>query len=234
MKILLTSGGTKVPVDDVRFIGNFSNGNFGKRLATASLVAGHTITHLHHVDAPTPFEFKVDLLHARGKDYASELEVAHFFSRRYMSKYLEERFDTYDDYAEQLEKLCTNFTYDAVILCSAVSDYKTANVVHGKINSKDGFSIELVPTEKLISKVRGWQPETKLVGFKLLSNVDQDALISASRKSIETNQCNFVVANELSVTKSENKTILLVHKDNVETVSGSSREVAEKIIGCLG
>lgn len=91
MKILLTSGGTK----DVRFLGNFSNGNFGKRLATAALVAGHNITHLHHVDAPTPFEFKVDLLHARGEDYASILDEAHCFSRQYMSRYIEEKFDTY-------------------------------------------------------------------------------------------------------------------------------------------
>jgi len=234
MKILLTSGGVKVPVDDVRFLGNFSNGNFGKRLATAALVAGHNITHLHHVDAPTPFEFKVDLLHARGGDFASRLDEAHCFSRQYMSKYIEEKFDTYDDYSSQLEKLCTNFSYDAVILCAAVSDYKTANVVSGKINSKNGFSIELIPTEKLISKVRAWQPTTKLVGFKLLSNVEQDALIAASKNSIETNKCDFVVANDLSITKQVNKKLLLVYPDKIEVVTGEAKDVAAKIVEALG
>lgn len=232
MNILLTSGGTKVPIDDVRFISNFSTGNFGKRIVTAALLKGHRITHLHHVDAPTPFEFKVDLLHARGEDYASRLDEAHFFSKQYMSKYLEEKFDTYDDYSSQLEKICTNFSYDAIILCAAVSDYKT-NTVDGKISSKNGFSIELIPTEKLISKIRGWQPNTKLVGFKLLSNVNDDTLIAAAKRSIEANNCDFVVANDLNITKQSNKRLLLVYPEKFEVITGNSTCLATRIIEAL-
>ena len=230
MKILLTSGGTKVPIDDVRFITNFSSGKFGSKIATAALLAGHQVTHLRNIDAPTPFEFKVDLLHARGQDYASRLDEAHCFSRQYMSKYLEEKFDTYDQYFSQMEKLCANFVYDAIILCAAVSDYKVANVVSGKINSKDGFSINLIPTEKIISKIRTWQPNTKLVGFKLLSNVDDNSLIEAAKNSIEKNNCNFVVANDLSVTFQTNKKCLFVYPDRVSLVEGFSKTVAGKII----
>jgi phosphopantothenoylcysteine synthetase/decarboxylase len=33
MKILITSGGTKVPIDSVRHIGNFSTGRYGSEIA---------------------------------------------------------------------------------------------------------------------------------------------------------------------------------------------------------
>jgi len=35
MKVLITSGGTKVPIDDVRYIGNFSSGRYGAALVIA-------------------------------------------------------------------------------------------------------------------------------------------------------------------------------------------------------
>ena len=33
MKVLITSGGTKVPIDTVRHIGNMSSGTFGAKIA---------------------------------------------------------------------------------------------------------------------------------------------------------------------------------------------------------
>jgi len=47
MKILVTSGGTKVPIDDVRSITNTSSGSFGSKIVTSLLYHGAEVIHLH-------------------------------------------------------------------------------------------------------------------------------------------------------------------------------------------
>ena len=44
MKILLTSGSTREPIDAVRFFGNRSSGRMGVAIATAAMEAGHEVT----------------------------------------------------------------------------------------------------------------------------------------------------------------------------------------------
>jgi len=44
MRILLTAGPTREPIDPVRFIGNRSSGNMGAAIADAALRAGHDLT----------------------------------------------------------------------------------------------------------------------------------------------------------------------------------------------
>jgi phosphopantothenoylcysteine decarboxylase/phosphopantothenate--cysteine ligase len=46
MKILITSGGTKEPIDPVRYIGNRSSGKMGQALHAAALNAGHEVIFL--------------------------------------------------------------------------------------------------------------------------------------------------------------------------------------------
>ncbi len=41
MKILITSGGTKIKTDSVRHIGNMSSGAFGAKIALEALKANH-------------------------------------------------------------------------------------------------------------------------------------------------------------------------------------------------
>lgn len=44
MKILLTAGPTREPIDPVRYIGNRSSGKMGLSIAEAAVRAGHTVT----------------------------------------------------------------------------------------------------------------------------------------------------------------------------------------------
>ncbi|HZL33880.1 MAG TPA: phosphopantothenoylcysteine decarboxylase [Tepidisphaeraceae bacterium] len=44
MKILITAGPTREPIDPVRYIGNRSSGRMGAALAEAGLAAGHAVT----------------------------------------------------------------------------------------------------------------------------------------------------------------------------------------------
>lgn len=53
-RILITSGGTKEPIDDVRFITNNSSGTMGAALADACVQSGGTVTYIHANDAKLP------------------------------------------------------------------------------------------------------------------------------------------------------------------------------------
>lgn len=44
MKILLTAGPTREPIDPVRFLSNRSSGKMGYALARAAAAAGHEVT----------------------------------------------------------------------------------------------------------------------------------------------------------------------------------------------
>ena len=47
MKILITTGPTREPIDAVRFISNRSSGRMGVAIAKAAINAGHQVTILH-------------------------------------------------------------------------------------------------------------------------------------------------------------------------------------------
>lgn len=44
MKLLITAGPTREPIDAVRFIGNRSSGRMGAAIASAAMAAGHAVT----------------------------------------------------------------------------------------------------------------------------------------------------------------------------------------------
>ena len=55
MKIAITSGGTKVPLDDIRVLSNISHGTTGALLATYALKAGHTVEYIASKESALPF-----------------------------------------------------------------------------------------------------------------------------------------------------------------------------------
>ncbi len=54
MRVLVTSGGTREPVDDVRVLTNRSTGRLGARLADELHARGHDVTLLHGEEAARP------------------------------------------------------------------------------------------------------------------------------------------------------------------------------------
>jgi phosphopantothenoylcysteine synthetase/decarboxylase len=54
MRVLVTAGGTREPIDAVRVIANTSTGRLGALLADAAVAAGHDVVLLHGVHAALP------------------------------------------------------------------------------------------------------------------------------------------------------------------------------------
>ena len=231
MKILLTSGGTKVPIDRVRSITNMSRGTFGSKIAR-QLIQNEDV-HLTYLGAEgfeMPFSARIDCF---DEDKLSFVEliaerIGLLAGRR--DRYAQVTYKTFDEYAEQLKRLVQEEKPDVVILAAAVSDFIVPNPLDGKIRSKDSLNIQLEASPKLISQIKKWHPDCRLIGFKLLVDSTDEELIEAARKSIKENDCDLVVANDLRDIKAGEHRLLIVNENFVEEYTGSSlaKIVAEK------
>ena len=217
MRILLTSGGTKVPIDDVRSITNMSRGNFGAKIGRDILDRWDNLIFLTHKDGKTPIKAEVNLLDGGLDNIADKI----YWAKSRQMNYKEITYNTFDDYYQHLGDLISYGSgIDAIVLAAAVSDYVVKNPARGKVRTSAQMNIELEPTPKIISKIRKeWDYQGILVGFKLLVNAEKSELIDAARKSVIENGCDFVVANDLRDIKAGNHRAILVFKDTEYVVS---------------
>lgn len=210
MKVLITSGGTKVPLDPARDITNMSSGTFGAEIAKEFLKSGIEVVFLTAKGAKTPMSCSFDFNQSQNwLNSTGLLTETYAFAEVHRIRYFEHVYKTYDQYFQLLHKLVCNLTPDIVILVAAVSDY-LADYHEGKIRSQENLVIKLTPAPKIINKIKEWCPSCFLVGFKLLTNGSKDQLIEASLDSIHKNKCDLVVANDLSQLKSGHSERLLV------------------------
>lgn len=204
MKILITSGGTTEKIDQVRGITNHSTGRLGKKIAERFLAAHHQVTLVTTASAVKPPK----------QEGLSILEVS-----------------TVASLIETLEPLVK--THDVLIHSMAVSDYTpvymtdleevehaddltqflTKQNTQSKISSQADYQVLfLKKTPKVISLVKEWNPSIKLIGFKLLVDVDKKELFQVARTSLNANQMDYVLANDLTQISAEQHTAYLLDK----------------------
>jgi phosphopantothenoylcysteine synthetase/decarboxylase len=123
-KVLVTSGGTKVPIDDVRSITNMSRGTFGSRIATEFLKVDDNIelTFLRAEGSCSPFIVKYDVKEGFFKNAFAFYNLHRFYKRNKL-RIKEITYKTYADYARIMDDLMENQSFDATVLAAAVSDY---------------------------------------------------------------------------------------------------------------
>lgn len=226
--ILITSGGTSVPIDPVRNITNSSSGRFGAALAAAALEAGMSVTYLVAQQGESPFALRADFnVEPDLAKQQEKLKKYHAFYEKYHRHYHEIRFQSYADYAAKLKKIITEQKPTIVMLAAAVSDYLVANYADTKIRSNESLTIELSTAPKLIREIKNWLPDTFLVGFKLLVNVTDEALIAAARQSIKTNKLNMCVANDLASLQRHAHEVILVN------ANGTSQKITNHLASTI-
>jgi phosphopantothenate-cysteine ligase/phosphopantothenoylcysteine decarboxylase/phosphopantothenate--cysteine ligase len=187
MNVLVTAGNTQTPIDRVRCITNVFTGRTGARVAGEAHRRGHAVTlltsHLEVIDQPAP-----DPVRWRVVPYR-----------------------TYDDLDRLMGELIPSGGFDAVIHAAAVSDYAVAGVyadpapgagrldAAGKIKSRhDELWLRLVPTAKLVDKVRGeWGFRGVLAKFKLEVGVTEAELLDVAERSRRQSSADAMVANAM-------------------------------------
>jgi phosphopantothenoylcysteine decarboxylase/phosphopantothenate--cysteine ligase len=175
MKILITSGGCKVPIDDVRHIGNFSSGRYGAELAKAFYVANHNVIHFGEKGS-------AQVLY----DESFDNTEGHY------------SFRSYKDYFEYLKvkDIIKEEQPDIIISAAAISDY-IVDKTEGKISSdQDELTIKLKKGEKVIKSFRELAPNAYIVGFKLLVSPSKEETYEAIKKQIS--YVDMVVYNDLT------------------------------------
>ena len=216
MNILVTGGGTVARIDDVREIANRSSGLFSALISEAFIELGAHVRHLAASRALCPFKRMavLDLTQPTPRDELDRLArlhaQVHSVGDRLKTIVLES--DSVREYSDRLRQALAEEPTDIAVLGMAVSDYEPTPVA-GKLESRGPeLVIRCQPAPKVIRSVRGWSPRTFLVGFKLLSNVDDAALVAAARRLIEESDADLVVAHDLKHVHTRDHKLFLVDR----------------------
>ncbi len=165
MRILITAGPTREPIDSVRYISNRSSGKMGIAAAEAAVEAGHDVTLLL---GPVPV---FGSLH-------DVMRVYRFNSSAELKQLLDAHFPD-----------C-----DLLIMAAAVADYRVEQPTDGKIKREsesgdaDGLTLKLQPTPDLVAAVAGMRrADQKIVAFSLEEpgELEQRAVAKMQRKGVD-------------------------------------------------
>ena len=180
ISVLITSGGTKENIDDVRFIANMSTGNTGATIADYLFSDGYDVTFLHAKDSKTP---KAD---CRIFEYIS-----------------------FSDLNSGIKNLLSNNNYNVVIHLAAVSDYsvselrtssKTYKLPLTKKTKSNNDKIELVLKKnfKIIERIKSYSQNKSitLIGFKFVSNNSESEITNSVNTLFDNAGSDFVVLND--------------------------------------
>lgn len=180
MKCIVTAGPTYEPLDEVRRLTNFSTGKLGSELANFLTERGHDVT----------------LLLGESATWCGEQKAKNI-----------QRFSSTENLSDRLEALASAEVM-AVFHAAAVSDFKVGKIwMHGekgelveiksaKISTRDGTILtELVPTPKIIGRLRAWFPKACIVGWKYEMEGDQSSVQEKALRQMNENQTNACVMN---------------------------------------
>lgn len=207
LRALVTAGGTREPIDDVRFVTNLSRGRFGAAIARALAARGVETTVL-------------------GSDEL--LRTPHAVPAGVRSV----PFSSFADLARELDGLVSGSPPDLLFMAAAVSDYSPVRV-DGKISSAaDEIVVRMRRNPKLLAALRErCGVGTFLVGFKLLSGVPRADLVATALRQVQNDRLNLTVANDLAdLTEMEHPVVLVTPEGGAIPMTGSRAAVAERLV----
>jgi phosphopantothenoylcysteine decarboxylase/phosphopantothenate--cysteine ligase len=181
-RILVTAGGTKEPLDGVRYLTNISSGKTGATLATELATKGADVTFLHAEGSVVPASSSV-----RQKTFSSYVSL-----ERALRSELQE------------------FDYTAVIHAAAVGDFSIESIetstgtveasADGKLESTSGIRLKLKRNPKLLTSLKTWSKNDgiRVIGFKLTNSSMYPDGKESVRKLVTESNPSWVVQNDLS------------------------------------
>ncbi len=215
-RIVITAGGTREPIDPVRYIGNRSTGRMGAALAEAALARGAGVTLIAAA---------VEVVLPEGADVVRVESTAELRAAL----------------REAMAPSGGARTADALVMAAAVADFTPAKPQERKIARADGLTLELSPTPDLLAEVASLAGESRngfaapiLVGFAAETGGLERAPAKLAAKGID-----FLVANDVSEagsgfgTDTNRVTIFDRSGSTDELPLLSKREVADRILDRL-
>lgn len=120
---------------------------------------------------------------------------------------------------EQKEKLLKIFENPSVI-CNDET----------KISSYEkNLMVKLDLTPKVISKIKEFEPNVKLIGFKLLESVSEEELYNVAHKLLVKNNADYIIANLLNRIGNGKHFAMVIDKEGIKQKCETKKEIAQVI-----
>ncbi|MGN0128191.1 bifunctional phosphopantothenoylcysteine decarboxylase/phosphopantothenate--cysteine ligase CoaBC [Glutamicibacter soli] len=211
-KVLITAGGTREPLDPVRFLGNRSSGRQGVALAQAARDAGAQVTLIAtHLEVPAPHG--VELVHASSALELREAVFAH---------------------AEGQDALIMN----AAVADFRPATIEGSKIK--KRDEHSAPVIELVRNPDILAEIvcaRGANDQLPpvIVGFAAETGDDQGSVLDYGKAKLARKGCELLVVNEVGANLTfgtDSNTVQVLFADGKPAVgaAGSKIEVARVVI----
>ena len=201
-RILITAGGTREAIDDVRFISNRSSGNQGLALATLAQARGAEVT-LISVNIANEKLQKLHGIKVVQVENTEELQGA-----------------LIDEFSE-----C-----DVLIMAAAVSDAKPTPQA-GKVKKDKYLDLKLMPTPDLLAEISKSKSRQLMVGFAAeeSANLLSEGQRKLAQKNLDLIYANDI--SEGSIFGSDRTSGLLIDKDLVTEITPMSKvQLANRLL----
>ncbi|MCU1596468.1 MAG: coaBC [Glaciihabitans sp.] len=224
-RIVVTAGGTREPLDPVRFIGNRSSGKQGVALALAAAARGAEVTLIG-----ANLEVEVSDGTGAGDTSAQSIVV--------------QRVGTSLELSDAVTAAALKA--DVVIMAAAVADYRPESVAEAKIKKEtqgDILQLTLVKNPDILHDLSAARSASNragqtIIGFAAETETDPEALLALGRAKIARKGCDYLVLNSVGwttgfATDGNAVKILDSAGDIVGEASGSKKTVADRILDLL-
>lgn len=215
-KVLITSGGTSVPIDRVRSITNHSTGKSGAALAEVFGGMGFDVTFLTSKAGVRPRFEDGDGVLVKTKEFETFLELK-----------------------THMDTLLPTVDFDLVIHAAAVSDYSLATgPSETKIDSAEDVVLRLKKNPKLLDAIRDTSrnKNVKVVGFKFTATNEEKDRNDKAQKIAISGSVDFLVTNDLH-TYPEWNLFAVDPSDRslkIQTSGTDRHELGLALIECIG
>lgn len=231
-KILITAGGTSEKIDNVRKITNSSSGKLGMMIAHQLLAINNDEVKIYYIcpkNALRPSSPKVEIIEIEGtEELKNTIEVIlqnekidYFIHSMAVSDYTTDYITTIEKIKSKIKT--TRNVEEAFLNIETIQSNKISS-------NENNLVIVLKKTPKIISMIKKLSPETYLIGFKLLDGVSKKELVESAKKLRDKNNCDLVVANDLSTIRKGNHVAYIIDKNNVIEKAISKEEIAKKLV----
>ena len=225
--VVVTAGGTREPIDPVRFIGNRSTGKMGVAVAAAAVERGARVTLIAaNLEIPPPPGVDVVPVSSTGELRAALLRATS---------------PAGDD---------GRAPFDALVMAAAVADFRPATPAERKLERGGSLTLELEPTPDLLAEIgritrgedsagegtrRPLEPRPVLVGFAAETGSLDRAADKLRRKGVDLLVANDVAAPGSGFGTDTNRVTLLSADGTTEELPLlSKRDIAHHILDRVG
>ena len=239
MKVLITAGGTREDIDPIRSITNRSTGRLGSIIADKFAHEGAAVTYLCGSGSALPTVENIKIIKITNTQsllltISSLLEAYKYdcvIHSMAVSDYAPQAVISVDDIIENILSLDGGPTSTGIRAAITAAEKPLGSE---KISSKHkDLMIQLRQTPKIIKLIKEIQPDTILVGFKLLSEVSNDELLQAAQDILVKNNCDYVIANDLKDIKGDTHKAFLINKNGILQSANTKHEIANIIYKTL-